>query len=67
MGKSAAIKLLQVALTPEEQAALNEIAETEHVSMASIVRDLLAEKYPQFEQVHRPRSGYGGQRAPRET
>jgi len=66
MGKSTAIKLLQVGLTPEERDALDAIAETEDVSMASIVRDLLAQAYPQFREVHRPRSGYGGG-PPRET
>lgn len=60
MGKSTAIKLLQVGLTPEERQALDEIAEETDVSMASIVRDLLAERYPRFAEVHRPRSGYGG-------
>ena len=66
MGKSTPIRILQVALTMEEREALDEIAETEHVSLSAIVRDLLAEKYPEsFGAVHRPRSGYGGQR--RET
>ena len=60
MGKSRPIKILQVGLTPEERQALDVIAETEHVSLASIVRDLLAAKYPNFDAVHRPRSGYGG-------
>ena len=68
MGKSATIKLLQVALTAEEREALDEIAETENVSMSAIVRDLLAEKYPEtFGAVHRPRSGYGGGGVPRPT
>lgn len=61
MGKSATVRILQVALTPEERQALDVIAETEHISMSAIVRDLLAEKYPEsFGAVHRPRSGYGG-------
>lgn len=67
MSKSATVRILQVALTPEERQALDVIAETEHVSMSAIVRDLLAEKYPEtFGAVHRPRSGYGGV-SPRET
>lgn len=68
MGKSAAIRILQVGLTPEERKALDEIADRENVSLASIVRDLLDEKYPSFHKVHRPRSGYGGGGGhPRET
>ncbi len=65
MGKSAAVNLLQVGLTKEEREVLDAIAEKEDVSLASIVRDLLAEEYPKFRKVHRPRSGYGGR--PRET
>lgn len=60
MGKSTAVKVFAFALTPEERKALDAIAEHENVSMASIVRDLLAERYPEFAEVHRPRSGYGG-------
>ena len=60
MGKSAAVKLFSLALTQEEREALSEIAEHENVSMGAILRDLLAEKYPEFREVHRPRSGYGG-------
>jgi hypothetical protein len=60
LSKSTAVKLLQVGLTQEERDALDEIAEREDVSMSSIVRELLAEKYPRFRKVHRPRSGYGG-------
>jgi Ribbon-helix-helix protein, copG family len=60
MGKSTAIKLVQVGLTEEERDALDAIAEREHVSMSAIVRELLAEKYPRFRKVHRRRSGYGG-------
>ena len=59
--KSRAIKVFAIGLTPEERAALDAISEEEDVSMASIVRDLLAEKYPDtFGKAHRPRSGYGG-------
>jgi hypothetical protein len=58
--KSTAVKLLAVGLTPEERDALDAIAEHEDVSVSSIVRDLLAEQYPEFRKVHRPRSGYGG-------
>jgi hypothetical protein len=60
VGKSTAVRLLQVGLTDEERDALDAIAEREDVSMSSIVRDLLAEHYPEFRKVHRPRSGYGG-------
>jgi hypothetical protein len=60
MAKTAAIKILQVGLTADERRALDAIAEDENVSLASIVRELLAEKYPNFQEVHRPRSGYGG-------
>lgn len=65
MGKSAAVTLLQVGLTPEERRVLDEIAEHEDVSLSSIVRELLAERFEEFREVHRPRSGYGGR--PRET
>lgn len=58
--KSPAVKLLQIGLTPDEKQALDEIAETEDVSLGSIIRDLLADEYPKFRKVHRPRSGYGG-------
>ena len=60
MGKSTAVKVLQIGLTPEERDALDAIAELEDVSMSAIVRDLLAERYPAFRKAHRPRSGYGG-------
>jgi hypothetical protein len=60
MGKSRTVKLLQVALTEQERQALDEIALSEDVSVSSIVRELLAEEYPKFRQVYRPRSGYGG-------
>lgn len=60
MGKSTAVKVFVLGLTEDERQALDEIAEREHVSMSSIVRDLLAERYPKFRKVHRPRSGYGG-------
>lgn len=60
MGKSAAIRILQVGLTADERKALDEIAERENVSLASIVRDLLDAEYPEFHQVHRRRSGHGG-------
>lgn len=65
MGKSTGVKLLSVGLTAEERKVLDEIAAREDVSLASIVRDLLAEEYPKFRKVHRHRSGYGGR--PRET
>lgn len=60
MGKSTAVKMFQVGLTPEERDALDAIAEHEDVSMSSIIRELLAERFPEFREVHRPRSGYGG-------
>lgn len=60
MGKSTAVKMVQIGLTPEERDALDAIADSEDVSMSSIVRELLAERYPKFRKVHRPRSGYGG-------
>ncbi len=61
MGKSTAIKILQVGLTADERQALDEIAETENVSLSAVVREVLAEKYPEtFGKVHRSRSGYGG-------
>lgn len=60
MSKSAAVKVFAIGLTPEERAALDEIAEGEHVSMSSIIRDLLAAEYPAFAQVHRKRTGGGG-------
>lgn len=60
MGKTPAVKVFALGLTAEERQALDEIAEAEEVSMSSILRDLLAEKYPRFAEVHRPRSGYGG-------
>ena len=59
------VKLLSVGLTPEERAALEAIAQEEDVSLASIVRDLLAEASPKFREAYRHRSGYGGR--PRET
>ena len=65
MGKSTAVKLLQVGLTTEERDALTAIADRENVSMSAIVRDLLAQEYPRFRRAHRQRSGYGGR--PRET
>lgn len=59
------VKLLSVGLTPEEREVLQEIAAQEDVSLASIVRDLLAEASPKFRAAYRHRSGYGGR--PRET
>jgi hypothetical protein len=60
MGKTTPIKILQVGLTLDERRALDAIAARENVSLASIMRELLADKYPDFREVHRPRSGYGG-------
>lgn len=61
MGKTRTVKVFALGLTAEERQALDDIAATEDVSMASILRELLAEKYPEtFGKVHRPRSGYGG-------
>ena len=61
MGKTTAIKILQLGLTREEREALDAIAAEENVSLGAVVRDVLAEKYPDsFGKVHRPRSGYGG-------
>lgn len=60
MGKSPTIRALSIGLTREERAALDAIAEHEDVSLSSIVRDLLAERYPEFQKVSRHRSGYGG-------
>lgn len=58
MSKSPAVKVFMLGLTAEERDALDDIAEKEDVSMSSIIRDLIAEKYPEFRKVHRPRSGH---------
>lgn len=55
MSKSPAVRVLSVALTEEERAVLDKIAESQHVSFAVIVRDLLAEEFPEFKKVLRPR------------
>jgi len=55
VSQSPAVRFLSVALTDDERAALEKIAEEQHVSLSVIVRDLLAEEYPQFRKALRPR------------
>ena len=57
-GSSAPIAVLSLALTPDERSTLKVIAARERVTMLSIVRDLLSEKFPEFKEVsERPRAG----------
>lgn len=54
MGQTHAIKILSVALTPEERKALRLIAAEEEVSMSRVIREVLAKEFPTFREVHRP-------------
>lgn len=53
------VAVFSIALTDEERKALREIAARENVSMARIVRELLAERYEAFRAVSERRIGEG--------